>query len=98
MFVIRAAFWISVVALFAPHGQDFGIPAPPGPQGEKLQAIREMTFATLSRVRADIAEQKLALASGTDVETLAFASPATRSAQAQPRGPRRRPPPPPRQL
>jgi hypothetical protein len=79
MFVLRAAFWIPVVALLAPAEAEFG-PTSPTPAGNDVIAeIQTQALEALARVKASIAEQRRDLATLPTPEAPSPAEQALRS-------------------
>ena len=58
MFVLRAAFWIAVIAVLFPKDVDSGLQqAPDGAAKMAIGSIRTSLLATLWRVKAEFAAQ-----------------------------------------
>jgi hypothetical protein len=52
IFLLRAAFWSAVVAVFAPDGTFHG--AERGPQWQTLESLKTDAIHSLARVRAEL--------------------------------------------
>jgi hypothetical protein len=72
MFVLRAAFWIPVVALLAPAEPEFG-PTPDARAGDDVIAsMQTQALEALARVKAEIAEQQQNRAAFAAAPQIAF--------------------------
>ena len=58
MIVLRAVFWIPVVALLAPSVPELGIPRGDNAGGDLIYSVQEKALQTLARVKADIQAQR----------------------------------------
>jgi len=55
MFILRAAFWFGVVALFMPHEPDAKtVDASEQSSGAMISSMQTITLANLKRVKADL--------------------------------------------